>query len=168
MVEPIKRLRGALGTQLDPNTAWMIMRSMETLSLRMHRSAQNASQVAQFLAGHPKIAGVNYLGFLAADDPRKAVFDRQCDGAGSTFGFSVKGGEAEAFRLLDGLQFIKLAVSLGGTETLISHPASTTHSGVSKETRDRIGISDGLIRISVGIEDPDDLIADLDWGLRAI
>jgi methionine-gamma-lyase len=167
-VEPIKRLRGALGTQLDPNTAWMIMRSMETLSLRMHRSAQNASQVARFLAGHPKIAGVNYLGFLAADDPRKAVFDRQCDSAGSTFGFSVKGGEAEAFRLLDGLQFIKLAVSLGGTETLISHPASTTHSGVSKETRDRIGISDGLIRISVGIEHPDDLIADLAWGLNAV
>jgi methionine-gamma-lyase len=168
MVDPIKRLRGALGTQLDPNTAWMIMRSMETLSLRMHRSAQNAAQVAQFLAGHPKIAGVNYLGFLTADDPRKAVFDRQCDSAGSTFGFSVKGGEAEAFRLLDGLQFIKLAVSLGGTETLISHPASTTHSGVSKETRDRIGISDGLIRISVGIEHPDDLIADLAWGLNAI
>ena len=168
VVEPIKRLRGALGTQLDPNTAWMIMRSMETLSLRMHRSAQNAAQVAKFLAGHPKIAEVNYLGFLAATDPRKAVFDRQCQSAGSTFGFTVKGGEAEAFRLLDGLQFIKLAVSLGGTETLISHPASTTHSGVSKETRDRIGISDGLIRISVGIEDPDDLIADLNGGLNAI
>jgi methionine-gamma-lyase len=168
LVDPVKRLRGALGTQLDPNTAWMIMRSMETLSLRMHRSAQNASRVAQFLAGHAKVAGVNYLGFLAADDPRKAVFERQCGSAGSTFGFSVKGGEAEAFRLLDGLQFIKLAVSLGGTETLISHPASTTHSGVSKETRDRIGISDGLIRISVGIEDPDDLIADLAGGLNAV
>jgi methionine-gamma-lyase len=88
--------------------------------------------------------------------------------AGSTFGFSVKGGEAEAFRLLDGLQFIKLAVSLGGTETLISHPASTTHSGVPKETRDRIGISDALIRISVGIEDPDDLIADLGAALNAV
>ena len=168
MVDPVKRLRGALGTQLDPNTAWMIMRSMETLSLRMHRSAQNAARVAQFLAGHPKVAHVNYLGFLAADDPRKAVFERQCQSAGSTFGFSVKGGEPEAFRLLDGLQFIKLAVSLGGTETLISHPASTTHSGVSKDTRDRIGITDGLIRISVGIEDPDDLIADLDRGLHAI
>jgi methionine-gamma-lyase len=168
VVEPIKRLRGALGTQLDPNTAWMIMRSMETLSLRMHRSAQNAAQVAKFLAGHPKIAEVNYLGFLAATDPRKAIFDQQCQSAGSTFGFTVKGGEAEAFRLLDGLQFIKLAVSLGGTETLISHPASTTHSGVSKETRDRIGISDGLIRISVGIEDPDDLIADLNGGLDAV
>ncbi|HTV97624.1 MAG TPA: cystathionine gamma-synthase family protein [Steroidobacteraceae bacterium] len=168
LVDPIKRLRGALGTQLDPNTAWMIMRSMETLSLRMHRSAQNAALVAQFLSKHAKIAGVNYLGFLAADDPRKAVFERQCGSAGSTFGFTVKGGEREAFRLLDGLQVMKLAVSLGGTETLISHPASTTHSGVSRETRERIGINDGLIRISVGIEDPDDLIADLDQALAAV
>ena len=168
VVGPIKRLRGALGTQLDPNTAWMIMRSMETLSLRMHKSAQNAASVATFLSAHPKIAGVNYLGFLAADDPRAAVFKRQCESAGSTFGFSVRGGEAEAFRLLDGLQVIKLAVSLGGTESLISHPASTTHSGLSKETRDRIGISDALIRISVGIEDPGDLIADLERALHAV
>ena len=167
-VGPIKKLRGALGTQLDPNTAWMIMRSMETLSLRMHKAVQNAASVANFLRTHSKIADVNYLGFLAADDPRQAVFKRQCDSAGSTFGFAVKGGEAEAFRLLDGLQVIKLAVSLGGTETLISHPASTTHSGLSKETRDRIGISDALIRISVGIEDPDDLIADLDMALDAV
>jgi methionine-gamma-lyase len=168
VVDPIKRLRGALGTQLDPNSAWMIMRSMETLSLRMHKSAQNAALVANFLRAHAKIAGVNYLGFLAADDPRQRVFKAQCQSAGSTFGFIVKGGEAEAFRLLDGLQVIKLAVSLGGTESLISHPASTTHSGVSKETRDRIGISDGLIRISVGIEDSDDLIADLDRALHAV
>jgi methionine-gamma-lyase len=168
VVGPIKRLRGALGTQLDPNTAWMIMRSMETLSLRMHKSALNAASVATFLSTHAKIADVNYLGFLAADDPRAAVFKRQCESAGSTFGFSVKGGEAEAFRLLDGLQVIKLAVSLGGTETLISHPASTTHSGLSKETRDRIGITDALIRISVGIEDPGDLIADLGLALHAV
>jgi methionine-gamma-lyase len=168
VVGPIKRLRGALGTQLDPNTAWMIMRSMETLSLRMHKSAQNAALVADFLRTHAKIAGVNYLGFLAADDPRSAVFKRQCESAGSTFGFTVKGGEPEAFRLLDALQVIKLAVSLGGTETLISHPASTTHSGLSKETRDRIGINDALIRISVGIEDPGDLIADLEAALHAV
>jgi methionine-gamma-lyase len=136
--------------------------------LRMHKSAQNAALVADFLRSHAKIAGVNYLGFLAAEDPRSAVFKRQCESAGSTFGFTVKGGEPEAFRLLDGLQVIKLAVSLGGTETLISHPASTTHSGLSKETRDRIGINDALIRISVGIEDPGDLIADLDQALRAV
>jgi methionine-gamma-lyase len=168
VVGPIKRLRGALGTQLDPNTAWMIMRSMETLSLRMHKSAQNAALVADFLRSHAKIAGVNYLGFLAADDPRSAVFKRQCESAGSTFGFTVKGGEPEAFRLLDALQVIKLAVSLGGTESLISHPASTTHSGLSKATRDRIGIDDALIRISVGIEDPGDLIADLERALHAV
>jgi len=167
-VGPVKRLRGALGTQLDPNTAWMIMRSMETLSLRMHKSAENAALVANFLRTHPKIAAVNYLGFLAADDPRSAVFKQQCESAGSTFGFAVKGGEAEAFRLLDALQVIKLAVSLGGTETLMSHPASTTHSGVAKQTRDRLGITDALIRISVGIEDADDLIADLNAALETV
>jgi methionine-gamma-lyase len=168
MVGPIKKLRGALGTQLDPNTAWMIMRSMETLSLRMHKSAQNADLVANFLRAHPKIASVNYLGFIADDDPRHAVFKRQCESAGSTFGFTVKGGEPEAFRLLDALQVIKLAVSLGGTESLISHPASTTHSGLPKETRDRIGISDALIRLSVGIEDAGDLIADLGAALDEV
>jgi methionine-gamma-lyase len=168
LVAPIKRLRGALGTQLDPNSAWMIMRSMETLSLRMHRAVENAARVAHFLKEHAKIADVNYLGFLAADDPRRPVFARQCGSAGSTFGFKVRGGEAEAFRLLDALQVIKLAVSLGGTETLISHPASTTHSGVPRETRERIGITDALIRISVGIEDPDDLIADLEHALDAV
>jgi methionine-gamma-lyase len=167
-VAPVKKLRGALGTQLDPNTAWMIMRSMETLSLRMHKSAENAAAVANFLRGHAKVAEVNYLGFLPPSDPRHEVFQRQCRSAGSTFGFSVKGGEAEAFRLLDALQVIKLAVSLGGTETLISHPASTTHSGVPKQTRDRLGITDGLIRISVGIENADDLMADLGGALDAI
>ena len=167
-VGPVKKLRGALGTQLDPNTAWMIMRSMETLSLRMHKSAENAALVANFLRTHPKIAAVNYLGFLAADDPRSAVFKQQCESAGSTFGFAVKGGEPEAFRLLDALQVIKLAVSLGGTETLMSHPASTTHSGVAKQTRDRLGITDALIRISVGIEDADDLIADLNAALETV
>ena len=161
MVIPIKKLRGALGTQLDPNTAWMIMRSMETMSLRMHKAAANAALVAKFLAAHDKVAAVNYLGFLAPGEAHRAVFDRQCESAGSTFGFTVKGAEPEAFRLLDALQVIKLAVSLGGTETLMSHPASTTHSGVPKETRDRLGVTDALIRISVGIEDAEDLIADL-------
>jgi methionine-gamma-lyase len=168
MVAPVKKLRGALGTQLDPNTAWMIMRSLETLSLRMRKAAENAALVAQFLSTHPKVASVNYLGFLAADDPRFGVFRRQCESAGSTFGFMIKGGEAEAFRVLDALQVIKLAVSLGGTETLMSHPASTTHSGVSKPTRDRLGITDALIRISVGIEDAGDLIADLSQALTAV
>ncbi|MBY0448390.1 MAG: cystathionine gamma-synthase family protein [Hyphomonadaceae bacterium] len=168
VLRPIKALRSALGTQLDPNTAWMLLRSMETLALRMERAARNAGEIAAWLASHPKIASVNYLGALSADDPRRAVFDRQCSGAGSTFAFSVHGGEAEAFRLLDKLQVMKLAVSLGGTETLISHPASTTHSGVPKAMRDRLGVTDALIRISVGIEHPQDLIADLEQALEAV
>jgi methionine-gamma-lyase len=168
VLDPVKRLRGALGTQLDPNTAWMIMRSMETLSLRMHKAADNAALVAAFLRSHAKVASVNYLGFLTEDDPRQKLFMRQCESPGSTFGFMIKGGEAEAFRMLDALQVIKLAVSLGGTETLMSHPASTTHSGVPKATRDRLGVTDALIRISVGIEDAGDLIADLGEALRAV
>jgi len=168
VLRPIKALRSALGTQLDPNTAWMLLRSMETLALRMERAARNAGEIAAWLARHPKIASVNYLGALPGDDPRRAVFDRQCSGAGSTFAFSIHGGEAEAFRLLDRLQVMKLAVSLGGTETLISHPASTTHSGVPKAMRDRLGVTDALIRISVGIEHPQDLIADLEQALEAV
>jgi methionine-gamma-lyase len=161
MVKPVRLLRSAMGSQLDPNTAWMIMRSMETLALRMNKAAENASIVA----GFPRVESVNFLGFLPEGDPRHAVFHRQCESAGSTFAFYVKGGEADAFRFLDALQVIKLAVSLGGTETLISHPASTTHSGVPKETRDRLGVTDSMVRISGGIEHPDDLIADLEQAL---
>jgi methionine-gamma-lyase len=160
---------GVVGPKpFDPNTSWMIMRSMETLALRMRAGAENAARVAGFLAQHPKVASVNYLGHLKPGDPRAEVFERQCQSAGSTFSFSIRGGEAEAFRMLDALQVMKLAVSLGGTETLISHPASTTHSGVPKETRDRLGITDAMIRISVGIENADDLIADLTQALEKI
>lgn len=168
MVQPVRQLRSSLGTQLDPNTSWMIMRSMETLALRMRAASDNAARVAGYLAQHPKVASVSYLGHLKPGDPRAEVFARQCKSAGSTFAFSIRGGEAEAFRMLDALQVMKLAVSLGGTETLISHPASTTHSGVPKETRDRLGVTDALIRISVGIENADDLIADLEQALAKI
>ena len=168
MLQPVRALRSALGTQSDPHTAWMLLRSLETLSIRMERSADNAVRVATFLRDHPQVRHVNYLGFLPPSDPRERVFRGQCLSAGSTFSFHVRGGEAEAFRVLDSLQFIKLAVSLGGTETLMSHPASTTHSGVPKETRDRLGVTDDMIRISVGIEAAADLIADLDQALPAL
>ncbi|MGK2285228.1 cystathionine gamma-synthase family protein [Pedomonas sp. V897] len=167
-VGPVKALRGALGTQADPNTAWMLMRSLETLTLRMEKANANAGTIAHYLKDHPKVAAVNYLGFLPEGDPRRAVYERQCKAPGSTFSFYVKGGEAEAFRFLDALQVIKLAVSLGGTESLCSHPASTTHSGIPKEQRDRSGVTDAMIRLSVGIEHPDDLIADLEQALAAV
>jgi methionine-gamma-lyase len=167
-LKPVRALRSAIGTQLDPNTAWMIMRSMETMALRMERANLNAKKIANFLKTHPKVFAVHYLGFLQEGDIRKEVFDRQCLAAGSTFAFEVVGFEAAAFKVLDNLQVMKLAVSLGGTETLISHPASMTHSGVPKATRDLLGISESLIRISVGIENADDLIADLTYALSEI
>ena len=166
--QPIRALRSALGTQIDPNSAWMLLRSLETMSLRMDRANQNAGAVARFLAGHPKIEKVNYLGFLTETDPAFAVFQKQCLAPGSTFSYYIKGGEAEAFRMLDRLKVIKLAVSLGGTETLISHPASTTHSGVPHANRQRQGVTDAMIRISVGIEHPDDLIVDLEQALATV
>ncbi|MBI1776302.1 MAG: cystathionine gamma-synthase family protein [Proteobacteria bacterium] len=165
LMRKIVMLRGALGTQLDPHSCWMLLRSLETLSIRTERANENARKVADYLEGHRKIAAVHYLGRLDAADPRKAIFDRQCTAPGSTFSFEVNGGEKEAFQLLDRLRIMKLAVSLGGTETLISHPASTTHSGVAKELREEIGLSDATIRISVGIENPEDLIKDLEQAL---
>jgi methionine-gamma-lyase len=168
LVKQVMGWRSSIGTQLDPNSCWMLMRSLETLEIRMTRSNDNARLVAEYLAGHPKIARVHYLGFLEEVDPRKTVFDRQCSGPGSTFAFDVKGGEKEAFALLDHLQVMKLAVSLGGTETLISHPASMTHSGVARQLREEIGLSDALIRISIGIENVEDLISDLAEGLEYV
>ncbi len=126
------------------------------------------ARVAEFLATHPKVSSVNYLGLLEPGDTRRAVFDRQCSAAGSTFSFEVQGGEAAAFRCLDALSVIKLAVSLGGTESLASHPAAMTHSGVPAEVRQRLGISESMIRLSVGIEDAQDLIEDLRQALEQV
>lgn len=165
LVRKIVLMRGAIGSQLDPNSCWMLLRSLETLQIRAERACANARRIAEFLRDHKRIRKVDYLGFLSPDDPRKAVFERQCATPGSTFSFDVVGGEAEAFAFLDKLQLCKLAVSLGGTETLICHPASTTHSGVPKELREEIGLSSALIRLSVGIENADDLIADLEQAL---
>jgi methionine-gamma-lyase len=165
-LDPIRGMRTILGTMCDPNTGWLLMRSLETLKLRMTAAAEGARKAAEFLRGHASVAAVWYLGFLPEDHPDRAVFERQCKSAGSTFSFEVKGGEAEAFAVLDRLEVIKLAVSLGGTETLASHPAAMTHSDIPREEQLRLGITPALIRLSVGIENPDDLIADLDQALR--
>ena len=165
MLQPIRGMRTILGTMCDPHTGWMLMRSLETLKVRMTAASRGAEQVADFLAEHPKVASVWYLGFLPQAHPDREVFQRQCRGPGSTFSFEVKGGEAEAFSALNRLKVIKLAVSLGGTETLASHPATMTHSDITREEQERLGITPALIRLSVGIEHPDDLIADLDQAL---
>ncbi|MGE0044724.1 MAG: cystathionine gamma-synthase family protein [Hyphomonadaceae bacterium] len=161
MLQPVRRMRSTLGTMCDPHTAWLLMRSLETLKLRMEAGANGARRVAEFLRDHPKIASVWYLDFLPKDHPDRAIHERQNKNAGSTFSFEVKGGEEAAFAVLDKLQVIKLAVSLGGTETLASHPAAMTHSGMDKSELKRFSITPSLIRISIGVENPDDLIADL-------
>ena len=168
LLQPIRQLRGAIGTQLDPHSAWMLSRSLETLSLRMNAACRNAEIVTGFLVTHPNVARVYYPALLADSDPAHAVFRRQCTGAGTTFSFDVRGGEAEAFSVLNALQVFKLAVSLGGTESLVCHPATTVHSGVPRETRERLGISDATIRVSIGIEHVDDIVADLTQALARI
>ncbi len=160
-LKPIRTLRSAIGTQLDPHSCWMLSRSLETVSLRMERAATNAAKVAQFLSEHPKVARVHYPPLLPADDPSRQLMQRQSRSAGSTFSFEVRGGQGEAFAFLNRLEVFKLAVSLGGTELLICHPATTVHSGLTEEARREIGITPALIRVSVGIEHPDDLIADI-------
>jgi methionine-gamma-lyase len=160
-LKAIRALRSAIGTQLDPHSCWMLSRSLETLALRMERAAANAAKVAQFLSEHPQVAAVHYPSLLPAGHPTRALMERQSASAGSTFSFEVKGGQAEAFAFLDRLQLFKLAVSLGGTESLICHPATTVHSGLSEQARREIGITPALIRASIGIEHADDLIADI-------
>jgi methionine-gamma-lyase len=157
----IRALRSAIGTQLDPHSCWMLSRSLETVWLRMERAAVNAAKVAQFLSEHPNVARVHYPPLLPVDFPARQLMERQSGSAGSTFSFEVRGGQAEAFAFLNRLEVFKLAVSLGGTESLICHPATTVHSGLTEEARCAIGITPALIRVSVGIEHPDDLIADI-------
>ncbi len=167
-LDPVRGMRTILGTMCDPETGWLLMRSLETLKLRMSAAADNARQVAAFLSRRQQVKSVWYLGLLPADHPDREVFERQCKGAGSTFGFEVTGGETEAFAVLDRLKIIKLAVSLGGTESLASHPATMTHSDLAAEEKLRLGITPALIRLSVGIENAEDLVADLDQALSIL
>lgn len=167
LIDAIRPLRNVIGTICDPNTAWMLLRSLETLELRMSRAGENAEKVCAFLKSHPKVEGLGYLGMIE-DARQQDIFDRHCTGAGSTFSVFIKGGEAESFRFLDALRIAKLAVSLGGTETLASHPAAMTHLSVPQERKDALGITDNLVRISIGIEDADDLIADFGEALAAV
>ena len=169
-MDTIRLMRNTIGTICDPNTAWMLLRSLETLELRMSRAGENAAKVCAFLRDHPAVERVGYLGFLegGSDERQADIYRRHCDGAGSTFSLYLKGGEAEAFAFLDALKIAKLAVSLGGTETLASHPAAMTHLSVPDARKAALGITDNLVRISIGVEDADDLIADFAQALDAI
>jgi methionine-gamma-lyase len=166
MIDPIRATRNVIGTILDPHSAWMLLRSLETLELRMTRAGENAAKVCAFLRDHPRVERVGYLGFIPEGSRQADIYRRHCTGAGSTFSVYLKGGEREAFAFLDALKIAKLAVSLGGTETLASHPASMTHLSVPDDRKAALDIGDNLVRLSVGVEDADDLIADLAQALE--
>jgi methionine-gamma-lyase len=167
-IDPIRMMRNTIGTISDPNTAWMLLRSLETLELRMSRAGENAAKVCAFFRDHPKVESVGYLGFLKEGTRQADIYNRHCSGAGSTFSLYLKGGERESFAFLDALKIAKLAVSLGGTETLASCPAAMTHLSVPDQRKLELGITDNLVRISVGVENADDLIADFDQALAAV
>jgi len=168
LLDKVRMIRNTMGGICDPNTAWMLLRSLETLELRMSRAGENAAKVCAFLKDHPKVETVGYLGFLEPGSRQHDIYQRHCLGAGSTFSLYLKGGEREAFAFLDALKIAKLAVSLGGTETLASAPAAMTHLSVPDERKAALGISDNLVRISIGVEKAEDLIADFDNALNAI
>ena len=164
--QKIKRHLTLHGAVMDPHQAWLILRGIRTLALRLERSQANALALAQFLAAHPKVAWVRYPGL--PDHPQHQVARQQMDGFGFMLCFGVKNGLAGGRTLMNHLRLITLAVSLGGVESLIQHPASMTHAGVPRDERERTGITDDLVRLSVGCEALEDLQADLDQALGMI
>src|SRR6056300_750196 len=166
LLRPIRQSRSAYGFQLDPHSSWMLARSMETLALRMERAAESGSKIANWLASNELLPCKILHPEHETDERVQAVYKSQCSGPGSTFAFVVEDNRDLAFRILNNLQIFKLAVSLGGSESLVCHPASTTHSGVPLEARQSAGVTEGLIRLSVGLEHPDDLIRDLQQAIK--
>jgi methionine-gamma-lyase len=156
----VRTLRTFLGNMAGPWTGWLLMRSLETLKVRMEAQALGARIVADFLVNHPKVEKVYYLGFLTHEnDPwQYDILKKQYCSNGAMIAFDVVGGEKEAFAFLNKVKLIKLAVSLGSTESLAQHPSSMTHSDMSAEDKAAIGITDKLIRLSIGIENPNDLV----------
>ncbi len=166
-LDTVRTLRTFIGSGADPWTGWLLMRSLETLKMRMTAQVKNARYVADYLHDHPKVRGVNYLGLMTEDHPMFDVYRTQCLAPGSLISFNVEGGEEGAFRFLNALKLVKLAVSLGSTESLAEHPAAMTHADVPPEERGREGIGPSMVRISVGVEHYEDILADLEQALAA-
>lgn len=167
-VAKIKFFRSILGTMSDPFTTWQILRSLETLKMRMTMQLTNAKHVAATLKNHRAVRRVHYLGYLEKRSSQYRIYKRQCLAPGSMISFEIKGGEPAAYEFLNSLKLFKLAVSLGGTVSLAQHPATMTHVGVDPADRKKYGISGGLIRLSIGVENKNDLIADIKQALDKV
>ena len=165
----VRRLRDVmvnLGCNMDPHQAFLVIRGLKTLGIRIEKAQAGAMAVARWLEAHPKVASVRYIGLPS--HPQHELAKRQMSGFGSMIAFELKGGFDAGRKLMDHVRLATLAVSLGGVETLIEHPASMTHASMSREARAAAGFADGLVRYSVGIEDADDLIADLEQALESV
>ena len=168
LISRVKVLRTFLGNMAAPQTGWLLMRSLETLKMRMEQQAHNAQNVAQYLEKHEKVEKVYYLGLIKENTEDHAIYKRQYDSPGAMLSFDIKGGEKEAFKFIDSLKLIKLAVSLGGTESLVEHPATMTHAGVDPKHRKELSITEKLVRISVGVENYEDIIWDIEQALENV
>jgi len=164
-VEWLSFVQNSSGAILSPHDSWLVLRGIKTLVVRMERHESNGRAIAQHLARHPKIRKVNYPGL--PDHPQHALAKKQMSGFGALISFDL-GSYEKAAAFLSRVRLCSLGESLGGVETLISHPATMTHASIPEEERNRLGVTPGLVRISVGIEDVEDLVADLDAALQAI
>jgi methionine-gamma-lyase len=164
ILQRLRQMMVLTGCNMDPHQAFLVHRGLKTLSLRIERAQANAGRIAQWLEARPEVQWVRYIGLRS--HPQHELALRQMSGPGSMISFELKGGMTAGERLMNRVRLAALAVSLGGVETLIEHPASMTHSGVPQEERLAAGITDGLVRYSVGIEDADDLIEDLRQALE--
>lgn len=169
LIERVKVLRTFLGSMAGPWTGWLLLRSLETLKARMDIQVFNAEKVADFLNRHEKVDKVYYLGNLSPQDGEQyEIFKRQCLNYGAMISFDIVGGEKHAFQFLNSLKLIKLAVSLGSTESLAEHPATMTHVDVSEEHKKELSITEKMIRLSIGIENYNDIIRDISQALDSI
>ena len=166
LAERIGFIQNSTGTIMSPMVAWLTMQGLKTLSERMDRQSANAMAIAEFLEGHPKVQKVAYPGLTSFPQHDLAV--KQASGFGAMAWFEVEGGAAAGKKLMESVRVWTLAENLGSVESLVTHPVTMTHAAVAEEERERVGITDGLVRISVGLEDVEDLIADLEQGLAAI
>ncbi|MEO9476289.1 MAG: cystathionine gamma-synthase family protein [Cyclobacteriaceae bacterium] len=164
----VKGFRTFIGNMAGPWTSWLLMRSLETLKVRMDQQAANAEEIAKRLAAHPKVEGVHYLGLLSETSKEYPIYKKQYTSPGAMLSFDVKGGEAEAFKVLNNMKLIKLAVSLGSTESLCQHPYSMTHADVDCDLKNALGLTEKMIRLSVGVENVEDIWNDLEGALASI
>ena len=168
LVGQIKVMRTILGSNSDPDSAWLIHRSLGTLQLRMEKQQESTLRIVAFLRTQSKVLEVAYPGSPSMGARQMQLWRQQCTGTGSVISFCIQGGETEAFRVLDAIRHIKMAVSLGGIESLIEHPSSMTHSDMTPGEKQATGITENMLRLSVGLEDTDDLIEDLRQALATL